>query len=481
MAKDGYDTIDPQRSPSLSRAFSPLSAKDVCEDLIELYFRHIHVSFHFLFHQPSFLASFRDGSLPEVLFFGAIGLSARFSKHQSFASIPLRERGTPYTQEAERRLNLHSPSIVTIQTCMLLGAAAVSEGDSTTESIYFSIACRMAMLLDLPNAHADTCIEQEINNRVWWTVYASDTWSSTGVRLPRMMPHRDVPLPMSESTFLQLSPDTPPYPEQQFNASSATPAQAPHDSLLAHWKFLDQRLSQIDEVNTKAVSHELHGFQLLQTVESISLEMESWASSLPVKMRNTAENLTYWTKEGFGHIFVLLHVQYLHFSQLLFYQFLHRSTDSAGHTSVNFQNAQKCRQHATDLCNLIHLARENPLTDPLYSIAGHILTIASTVQLHILLFSSHAAEVQEARQLLERNFEFLTILRTYWSCLDASFSRFDAFHRACLRRQDDSHFQMDRWMLKFMLEFAEPVNDRAQVEDDEFVAHEEWSLASIGI
>lgn len=297
------------------------------------------------------------------------------------------------------------------------------------------------------------------------------------------MPHRDVPLPMSESAFLQLSIDTPASPYQSRNGETKSPPQVPNDSLLAHWKFLDQRLSQIDEVNTKAVSHELHGPELLQTVESISLEMELWASSLPDRMRNSTENLAYWTEQGFGHIFVLLHVQYLHFSQLLFYQFLHRSTDSTAtdHPSVAFQNAQKCRRHATDLCNLIHLARENSLTDPLYSIVGHVLTIASTVQLHILLFSNDTNEIQDARQLLERNFEFLTILRTYWSCLDASFSRFDAFHRACLRRQDDSHFQMDRWMLKFMLEFAEPVNDRAQDEGDGFVAREEWSLASIGV
>jgi hypothetical protein len=100
-----------------------------------------------------------------ILFFGVIGLSARFSQHGSLTKIPPRERGRPYTQEAERLLNLRSQSLVTIQACMLLGAAAVVEGESTTESVYFSIACRMAMLLDLPNAPVETRIQQEVNNR----------------------------------------------------------------------------------------------------------------------------------------------------------------------------------------------------------------------------------------------------------------------------------------------------------------------------
>ena len=145
--------------------FNPLPAKDLSEELIESYFRHIHVSFHILFHKPSFLTAFRDGSLPRILLFGVIGLSARFSKHEMLAALPPCERGRPYTKEAERLLNVHDTSLVTIQACVLLGAASVAEGEGATESIYFSIACRMAMLLDLPNAPVATRIEQEVNNR----------------------------------------------------------------------------------------------------------------------------------------------------------------------------------------------------------------------------------------------------------------------------------------------------------------------------
>lgn len=296
-----------------------------------------------------------------------------------------------------------------------------------------------------------------------------------------MMPERNVPLPMAEHKFLKLSLTASPYLSQRSDLGSATAAlYVPDDSLLAHSVALNQRFPQIDKLNSQAVCGELQGAELIQEVERISLEMGAWASELPDRMRNTPENLAYWTSRGSGNIFVLLHIQYHHFSQLLFYQFLHGSADSTNYSSAEYKYAQKCRQHATNLCNLIHLARDTPATEPLFSLVGHVLTIASTAQLHILLFGSDAAEIQNARRLLERNFELLTLLRTYWPCVDASVSRFEAFHSVCLRCRDDSHFQMDQWMLKFVLEFAAPVNERKDDESSENIFHSEWSLASIG-
>ena len=296
------------------------------------------------------------------------------------------------------------------------------------------------------------------------------------------MPQRNVPLPMAEHKFFQLSSTASPYLSQLYDLGSTTAAlYVPDDSLLAHSVALNQKFSQIDKLNSQAVSGALQGAELIQEVERISLEMGAWASELPDRMCKTSDNLAYWTSQGSGNIFVLLHIQYHHFSQLLFYQFLHGSADPACHLSANYKYAQNCRQHATDLCNLIHLARGDPATEPLFSLVGHVLTIASTAQLHILLFGSDAAEIQNARRLLERNFELLTLLRTYWPCVDASFSRFEAFHSACLRCQDDSQFQMDRWMLKFMLEFAAPVNERKDYESSEDIFDGEWSLASIGV
>ena len=298
------------------------------------------------------------------------------------------------------------------------------------------------------------------------------------------MPQRNVPLPMAEHKFLQLSMTASPYLSQLSDPGSPTVALGvPDDSLLAHSVALNQKFSQIDKLNSQAVSGELQGGELIQGVEHISLELGAWASELPERMRDTPENFAYWTTQGSGNIFVLLHIQYHHFSQLLFYQFLHGSADPACRSLSTYKYAQKCRQHATNLCNLVHLARGTPETEPWFSLVGHVLTIASTAQLHILLFGSDTAEIQNAHQLLERNFELLTLLRTYWPCVDASFSRFDAFHSACLRCQDDSHFQMDQWMLKFMLQFAAPVNERRDSESSEglSMASDVWTASGFSV
>jgi hypothetical protein len=55
--------------------------------------------------------------------------------------------------------------LTTIQACVLLGACSVVDGDASTEAVYYSIACRMAMLLDLPEMPIVTELEREINVR----------------------------------------------------------------------------------------------------------------------------------------------------------------------------------------------------------------------------------------------------------------------------------------------------------------------------
>jgi hypothetical protein len=132
---------------------------------VELFFRYYHVSFPNLFHPPSFKASVADGSVPRVLFFGIAGLSARYSSHPSVACIHAWRRGDPYTEEAARLLDLTNVSLTSIQACVLLGIAAATQGEPASESVYFSIAFRMALILDLPNAGSDSAIGAEINNR----------------------------------------------------------------------------------------------------------------------------------------------------------------------------------------------------------------------------------------------------------------------------------------------------------------------------
>lgn len=289
------------------------------------------------------------------------------------------------------------------------------------------------------------------------------------------MPLRNIPLPMSERRFLELSPAV--LPEHYHVQSPRSPcftAQAPPDSLIAQSFIVNQIFPRIDQINSLAVSGELQSAEFLEAVGQVSEELTQWQLNLPGNMVNTPENLAHWTREGFGNIFVILHMNYYHLGQLLFYQFLHGNSAFDGNAELKEIYSQRCIEHATDLCNLIDLSSRTSGAELLNSIVGHVLTIASTVQLHKLLFSPIAAEVESARTLLHRNFEILTCLKVYWPCIDISFARFNTFHKACLRSQDDSLFRMDEWMLRFILEFATPLGERSTYDSDDEMPQYSW-------
>jgi hypothetical protein len=70
-----------------------------------------------------------------------------------------------YAQASAQLLDLRDISLQTIQACVLLGAFSIVEGEAAPEAVYYSVACRIAMLLDLPNAPAATRLEREVNRR----------------------------------------------------------------------------------------------------------------------------------------------------------------------------------------------------------------------------------------------------------------------------------------------------------------------------
>ena len=100
---------------------------------------------------------------------------------------------------------------------------------------------------------------------------------------------------------------------------------------------------------------------------------------------------------------------------------------------------------------------------------GHVLVIASTVQIHTLLFSAYDDEIAAARQRLESNFEILVKLRGLWPSVDYCMMRLQAFHKAC-RNSMETTFKLDLWMLKFLSEFAKPVDDKPA--GDRWVIHD---------
>lgn len=74
-------------------------------------------------------------------------------------------RGSTYAREGAALLDLTNLSLTTIQACVLLGVSSRAEGEGGAESVYYSVAYRIANLLDLAKRPADDHIAREVNLR----------------------------------------------------------------------------------------------------------------------------------------------------------------------------------------------------------------------------------------------------------------------------------------------------------------------------
>lgn len=56
-------------------------------------------------------------------------------------------------------------SITTIQACVLLGTLSFSESKTEAESLYYAVANRLAVILDLPHRPIANEMERQVNLR----------------------------------------------------------------------------------------------------------------------------------------------------------------------------------------------------------------------------------------------------------------------------------------------------------------------------
>jgi hypothetical protein len=426
---------------------------------VELYFDYIHDQFHSMYHRPSFMDDLVNDRIAHVVLFAIFALAARFSTNEAYTGIDPRERGEVYRAASERSFSFRELSSTTVQACLLLGAYAAASGETEVENLYYSMGGRMCLALDLPNRPVVNQVEHEANIRIWWTICMVDVWSSTAVKLPRFMPaDTAVPLPIDEIPFASMSLDV-----AARSFIEDTPLASP---LLAEMVKLNRILSRIIDFNQTCVLEHLEGLSLEQGVREISRDLDAWLESLPEHMRDTPANFQYFASRGLGRMFAAVFLGYYHYGQLLNYQFLSSSievpTDLAKY-------ADTCKRHAAKLCSLVYRSHSTPGSDVLYSAVSHILVIASTVQIHTLLFSVDEHEIRISKSRLERNFEILLRLGTYWPSVDGAMSRLRAFHQTCLQSKETS-FVLDRWLLRFLVQFAPHMELEPRDNDPEYEA-----------
>jgi hypothetical protein len=436
-----------------------LPSTEVRQELTRLYFDYIHDQFHSMYHRATLMDDVENDRVPSIVLFAIFALSARFSTNPVFEGTDPRERGEVYRMASERLLNMRDLNPTTVQVCLLLGAYAAASGETDVENLYYSMGGRMSLTLDLPNRPVASLIEREVNLRTWWTICMVDVWSSTAVKLPRIMPNDGiVPLPIDEMAFSSMN-----IRSDMSSLSDGTNLATP---LLAEMVKLNRILSRIIDFNQACVSEHLQGSDLERGIQELTSALDIWLDNLPQHMRDTPANFEYFASRGLGRMFAAVYLGYYHYGQLLNYQFLSSQSEIPTDST---RYADACKQHAARLCSLVYRSHATPGSEVLYSAVSHILVIASTVQIHTLLFSSDEGQIRVSKSRLERNFEILLKLRTYWPSVDSAMSRLRAFHQTCLRSKETS-FVLDRWLLRFLVQFAPHMELEPRDNDPEYEA-----------
>ncbi|KAL6869354.1 hypothetical protein ACO1O0_000679 [Amphichorda felina] len=223
---------------------------------------------------------------------------------------------------------------------------------------------------------------------------------------------------------------------------------------------LSRLWAEIQDLNTTSVEQQLTPMSLTLQINELAYRLDQWRRDLPPFLEETRENLERAASMGQGTSFAALHLGFHYYHEILFYPFMAESHQNPSALANSYAN--RCTKHAQAFCDLLYLAEQTDNCKCLYAMVGHMLVVTSTVYMHMLLFNdgiSNERRLSQIRKRLEHNFEFLTELQVHWVTLDTSLSRLKVFHNACLYSIEHS-FNMDRWMLRFILEHGSSMPEK---------------------
>jgi hypothetical protein len=177
------DSTDISATPTVQHG-NRWPPQPVREELVILYFKYIHDKHHSLFHEPTFMELISREEVPDVLLYAMMALAARyvealhsvlrhgadhnyirFSDNSFFANSHPWERGRPFARECKDLLDIRNISLTTIQACVLLGTICFAEAEAEAEALYYSVANRLALMLDLLHKPTRTELERQLNLR----------------------------------------------------------------------------------------------------------------------------------------------------------------------------------------------------------------------------------------------------------------------------------------------------------------------------
>ncbi|KAF5015252.1 hypothetical protein F66182_13483, partial [Fusarium sp. NRRL 66182] len=194
------------------------------DSYIDAYFRHYHPIFPFIY-KPTFMAQYHQERSTDNPRAWAILLNAVLAMGAwcSSTDIDLHTEQI-FVERAQRdfqQLSILDPGSVTlIQALIILSDCYQRLGNPKASWQYLGIASRMALSLELHKekvyVNADLHpIDREIQRRVWWALYCSDSCASKIYGLPLLLPEDSLitakpVLNIREEDFTYSSPGVPP-------------------------------------------------------------------------------------------------------------------------------------------------------------------------------------------------------------------------------------------------------------------------------
>ncbi|KAL4949677.1 hypothetical protein BDW69DRAFT_69975 [Aspergillus filifer] len=410
-------------------------------ELVNLYLKIIHDKPHSLFHPASLKSRVQTGSLPDATLFSILALAARFSKDQHIRN---QTRSFFQTAKVSFKKTLEDVNLDNVHAAALIGNICGVEGDPRGESLFFGIAFRMAQILRLPEPDAeDDMIMKETKIRTYWSLYMIDQWSSAGLDMPRQIPdNTQHPLPMPELGFQRLRPGG----QQVDSIRDRIPG------LWGYMVLLARIFGKIHELHRQLANGRLTDSETEEKTRELALQLEDFTQILPAHMELTRHHLEQHAGIGLGAAFVALHLGYHHYSTLLYFHYLDSTQFKVPNQHLF---AARCKYHAAAFSDLLRSSSEVPGCGALYFIVSHMTVISSSALLHTLLFGE-AGELPDARRRLSYNFQVLLELKQYWPDVNMMITRLFTFQEACMR-STDRVYVIDKWIVKFLLQHALPM------------------------
>jgi hypothetical protein len=438
---------------------------DLIELLVENYIWWIHDRPHSIFHLPTLRALVRAKKLPTALLLALLSYGALFHPDLEVSSL-----GPNLFDDAKQQLHLdlENVCIENIQACILLANLSAALLRPSSEALYLGIAIRMAQILHLDVLDStNTVVIQELKRRIWWTLFMCDRWCSAGNGIPRKMEsfNRAVDLPMDEFIFHSLD-------------QGGTKTYTRHEpGLWAYMISLVEIFGPIQDLNRTVAHQNIEDASLENAVLSLIKMLNAWEDNLPVYMRYNETNLDNYCAKGLGGVFMALHLGFNHYATLLYYQYLDINRVA---TRKEKEFAERCKEYAVAQSILLKTARERGDCPLMYPGVGHSAVISSSVLLHIVLFGREI-EAIAAKAYLASNFEALRELRQYWPSLELTVRRLTVFQAACLRHVDAQIYKFDKWMVKFLFEYHQLIDEKLMTLDLPVIADNQVNPEAVSL